>query len=93
MTKTTFAPEGDVTRKAVVIMLWKAAGRPEVVGSDNPFTDISKLSANEKSAILWAYENGITKGTTKTTFGPEENCTREQLCTFLARYNNLLCCL
>ncbi len=34
-------------------------------------------------AVLWAYENGVTTGTTPTTFSPNANCTRAQVVTFL----------
>jgi hypothetical protein len=37
-------------------------------------------------AVLWAYENGITTGSTATTFSPSANCTRGQIVTFLWRY-------
>jgi hypothetical protein len=37
-------------------------------------------------AVLWAYENGITKGTSDTTFSPDDTCTRAQVVTFLWRY-------
>ncbi|MBQ6654669.1 MAG: S-layer homology domain-containing protein [Erysipelotrichaceae bacterium] len=88
--KTTFSPNDDVTRKQVVIMLWKALGKPPVQGTSNPFTDIGSLSANEKAAILWAYENGITAGTSATTFSPDNACTRAQLCVFLYKFDLLI---
>ena len=34
-------------------------------------------------AVLWAVENNITAGTSATTFGPNEGCTRGQIMTFL----------
>ena len=39
-------------------------------------------------AVLWAVENGITAGTSKTTFSPNETCTRGQIVTFLFRSEN-----
>jgi hypothetical protein len=85
----TFTPYGEVTRKQVIIMIWKAVGKPEATAS-NPFTDINGLSKNEKKAIIWAYENGITSGTTATTFSPDQPCKREQLCTFLYKLDSLM---
>jgi len=35
--------------------------------------------------VLWAVENGITKGTSDTTFSPDADCTRAQIVTFLWR--------
>lgn len=51
---------------------------------DVPFTDISSDDYWYKS-ILWAYENGVTSGTSETTFGPRDLCTRGQVVTFLWR--------
>ena len=50
----------------------------------NPFTDV-KTSAYYYGAVLWAVENGITNGTSATTFEPEATCTRGQIVTFLYR--------
>ena len=48
------------------------------------FTDIA-ADAYYADAVAWAVENGITLGTTSTTFSPEEPCTRAQIVTFLYR--------
>ena len=81
---TTFAPNSGCTRGQVVTFLWRAAGEPEPSTTVNPFTDVSADAYNYK-AILWAYENGITGGTTATTFAPNATCTRAQIVTFLYR--------
>ena len=47
-----------------------------------PFTDVAEESYYYK-AVLWAVENGITKGTSETTFSPYKDCTRAQIVTFL----------
>lgn len=52
---------------------------------NNPFTDISGCSKEFQKAIIWAYNNDITKGLTNTTFGPNPTCTRAQTVTFLWR--------
>ena len=83
---STFNPSGSITRVNIVMMLWKLAGSPKVSGS-NPFTDVS--GAKTINAVLWAYQNGITKGTSDTTFSPNKNCTRLQLVTFQYKYNNI----
>ena len=70
-------------------MLYRMAGKPTVANTTNPFTDVSKSDACYK-AVLWAVEQGITKGTSATTFSPTANCTRYQLVTFLYRFNNLM---
>ncbi len=86
-TATTFAPNAGCTRGQVVTFLWRAAGEPEPASTDCPFTDVSADAYNYE-AILWAYENGITGGTTATTFAPNNVCTRAQIVTFLWRSEN-----
>ena len=49
-----------------------------------PFTDVQKDSFYY-DAVRWAYQNEVTAGTSATTFGPEESCTRGQVATFLWR--------
>ena len=82
--KTAFSPDKDCTRAQVVTFLWRAAGAPEPVENTNPFTDVPANQYYYK-AVLWAVENGITTGTSKTTFGPDKSCTRAQVVTFLCR--------
>ena len=82
---TTFGPNKECTRAQVVTFLWRAAGEPEPGISGNPFTDI-KPTASYRKAVLWAVEQGITTGTSDTTFSPSRTCTRAQVVTFLYRY-------
>ena len=81
----TFAPGKNCTRAEFVTFLWRAAGSPEPAISYNPFTDIKSRDYYYK-AVLWAYENGITTGTSSTTFSPSEACLRNQIVTFIWRY-------
>ena len=71
-------------RAAVVTFLWRAAGQPEPEGQNDPFTDVTEKDFFCK-AVLWAVENGITNGTTATTFSPSAPCNRAQVVTFLYR--------
>ena len=66
-------------------MLWRAVGSPEPTTAENPFKDVSD-SAYYAKAVLWAVENGVTTGTTPTTFNPNGTCTRAHAVTFLYRY-------
>ena len=50
----------------------------------SPFTDVPKGSYYEE-AVNWAVAQGITTGTTATTFSPNATCTRAQAVTFLWR--------
>ena len=79
-----FAPEQPCTRAQIVTFLWRAAGSPEPKGTASGMTDVVSGSYYEK-AVAWAIENGVTTGTTATTFSPDATCTRAQAVTFLAR--------
>ena len=81
---THFSPEAVCTRGQVVTFLWRAAGSPEPESAVNPFTDVNTDDYYCK-AVLWAVKEGITKGTSDTTFGPSQSCTRGQVATFLYR--------
>lgn len=86
VTDTIFAPGNPCTRAQTVTFLWRAAGMPQAANRVNPFTDVS-VNDYYYEAVLWAVENGITSGTTATTFGPSTTCTRAQVVTFLWRYS------
>ena len=83
VTATLFAPDASCTRAQIVTFLWRAAGSPEPVGT-SAFTDVP-ASAYYAKAVAWAVENGITTGTSDTTFSPDAPCTRGQSMTFLYR--------
>ena len=80
--ETTFSPNDSCTRAQVVMFLWNAAGKPAPKTAKNPFTDV-KSTDWFYEAVLWAVENGITSGTSETTFSPGMTCTRAQVVTFL----------
>ena len=82
-----FAPGQPCTRAQIVTFLWRAAGSPEPKGTASSMTDVVSGSYYEK-AVAWAIENGVTTGTTTTTFSPDATCTRAQAVTFLARALN-----
>ena len=83
---TTFSPNASCTRAQIVTFLWRASGSPEPKTASNPFTDVT-ANAYYRKAVLWAVENGITTGTSATTFSPNAPCTRAQGVTFLWRAN------
>ena len=83
---TTFSPNASCTRAQIVTFLWRASGSPEPKTASNPFTDVA-ANAYYRKAVLWAVENGITTGTSATTFSPDAPCTRAQGVTFLWRAN------
>lgn len=82
---TTFSPNAGCTRAQVVTFLWRAAGMPEPTTTNNPFKDVM-TDAYYYKAVLWAFANGVTAGTSADTFSPNSTCTRAQIVTFLWRY-------
>ena len=81
---THFSPDGICTRAQAVAFLWRAAGSPKPETRTMPFADVP-AGSYYYDAVLWAVENGITKGTSDTTFNPNMTCTRAQIVAFLWR--------
>ena len=81
---THFSPDGICTRAQAVTFLWRAAGSPAAKSAVMPFADV-KAGSYYYDAVLWAVENGITKGTSDTMFSPDATCSRAQIVTFLWR--------
>ena len=79
-----FDPNGVCTRAQAVTFLWRAAGSPAPRSRTMPFTDVP-VGSYYYDAVLWAVENGITKGTSETRFSPDATCTRAQIVAFLWR--------
>lgn len=82
---TTFSPNNGCTRAQMVTFLWRAAGCPEPESDYGPFRDVPK-DAYYRKAVLWAAGEGITSGTSPTTFSPNATVTRAQTVTFLWRW-------
>lgn len=80
----TFEPDSPMTRRMLVTALYRLEGSPSV-SINYPFTDVS-LSSTYGDAVQWAYENGIVKGMSDMTFGPDLSITREQITAMLMRY-------
>lgn|GEM_PF-2016751 len=81
---STFSPDMACTRAQMVTLLWRASGSPASQNTVNPFTDVS-VGAYYYDAVLWAVEQGITSGTSSTTFSPDATVARGQAVTFLYR--------
>ncbi len=78
-----FTSTTPCTRSQTVLYLWKLAGSPEQAPISG-LTDVDG-GADYAKAVAWAVEQGITAGTSKTTFSPDTTCTRGQIVTFLFR--------
>ena len=83
-----FSPDSLVTRGQVVTVLYRIAGEPSVKGKTCPFTDLEAGWCRD--AIIWAYNAGIASGFSASSFGENENVTREQLAAFMYRYADKL---
>ena len=82
MADGTFGVNNTCTRGQSVTFLHRALGTaPSAV---NGFTDVAADSFCA-DAVAWAVENGVTNGTSATTFSPNNGCTRAQIVTFLYR--------
>lgn len=79
-----FSPNNNINRAQLVTVLYRMAGQPEVTG-ENPFTDVPD-GQWYTDAVLWAAENGITEGTSETTFAPNSALSREDMATLLYRF-------
>ncbi len=82
-----FTPDGICTRAQAVTFLWRVAGSPTPKTEAMVFEDVLNGSYYYE-AVLWAVENGITVGTSATTFSPELTCSRAHIVTFLWRAAN-----
>lgn len=80
---STFSPDATVTRGQTVTFLWRYDGSTAVSGSS--FVDVA-ADAYYADAVTWAASEGVTTGTSATTFSPDNDCTRAQIVTFLYRY-------
>ncbi|MGM9650786.1 MAG: S-layer homology domain-containing protein, partial [Faecousia sp.] len=81
---TTFEPEETLTRSQFVTVLYRIAGEPEVTG-ELPFTDVPE-GQWFSAPVLWAAQEGVVQGVSKTSFAPDAPVTREQIAAILYRY-------
>lgn len=81
---TTFDPNGTCTRAQAVTFLARAQNAKAT--GKTAFSDVP-ADSYFADAVAWAQANGVTTGTTATTFSPDNDCTRAQIVTFLYRAN------
>ena len=85
-TETTFSPYDVCSRAQIVTFLWRSEKSPDASGT-NTFEDVQS-GAYYSVAVLWALDEGITKGYTATQFVPNGVCNRAQIATFIFRSMN-----
>ena len=83
-TATTFGPLANCNRAQVVAFLYRTVGEPAVNAGENPFVDVQE-DAWYAAPVLWAVQEGITKGIDDTHFAPDNICNRAQIVAFLYR--------
>lgn len=84
MDEKTFAPDQQLSRAMLAVILYAMAGEPAVTG-DGPFTDVP-AGCWYTDAIVWAAQNGIVCGFGDGTFRPNEAVTRAQAAVMLYGY-------
>ena len=87
---TTFGPNATCTRAQAMTFIYRSeqaqgGGMQGAWMFLNPFSDVD-LENYYGEAVMWAVANGVTSGTTDTTFSPNADCTRAQIVTFLYRF-------
>ena len=83
---TTFSPGTEMSRGMFVTVLARVCGADLTkYGDSKSFSDVT-TDSYYAPAISWAYENNIINGFTASTFGPDQNITREQICVVLKNY-------
>ncbi len=87
MSDGSFGVGQACTRAQAMTFLWASKGKPAPSSMESPFGDVSSGDWFCK-AILWAAENGITKGIGNGLFGVNDTCTRSQIITFLYKAYN-----
>lgn len=80
----SFDPSAPCTRSQAMMYIWQAKGSQKAESTVGSFTDLS-ANAAYATAVSWAIANGLTNGTTPTTFSPDKVCNRGEIVTFLHR--------
>ncbi len=76
-----FSPDKSCTVGEILTFLWRAMGRPEAAGGENPFTDVTPNHYYYQAA-MWAYEYGLVEG---DVFGAAALCSRSMAVSYLWR--------
>lgn len=82
-TPSTYSPDDNLTRGELAVMMHRLEGSP-TAPAPTQFPDM--VRAWQATPVGWMLQQGITTGTSSSTFSPDENVTRGQLATFLYRY-------
>ena len=81
---------GALARKDLVLMLWRAAGKPESSQALDQFTDVDGLDGEHLAAMRWAVEQGIVKGNPDGAAAPDQPTRRAEMVALLTRYDGVV---
>lgn len=81
-----FAPNRNITRQELAVMLWRYAGSPAATDKELRFADADKVSGYAREALGWAVENGIVQGKSGGILDPGGNATRAEAAAMLQRF-------
>ena len=81
-----FAPNAEITREQMIVMLWRYAGQPATSWQQADFPDWPQSSAYARQAICWAAECGLIKGHSDGTLRPQATATRAEAAQVLQNY-------
>ena len=84
----TFAPQKNITREDLAVILHRYAGNPTPIGKELQFKDANQVSGYANDAINWAVENGILNGTSNGTLNPKSAATRAEVAAVLMCFLN-----
>lgn len=92
---TEFAPEDNITREQLAVILWRLAQNKGLkvsnAGNVMPdFADLSQISSWAGEAICWAYDRGIINGKSADLLDPAGTATRVEAATMMVRFQKLL---
>ncbi|MEC8069709.1 MAG: S-layer homology domain-containing protein, partial [Actinomycetota bacterium] len=77
-----FSPSVSVSRGQAAAFLWRMEGRP--AAEPHPFSDVDKEW--QQDPVSWLFAEGITTGTSSSTFSPDRALTRGQFAALLYRF-------
>ena len=84
-----FGVNDGITREDLAVMLYHAAGSPEVKDEQLAFEDVDDISTYAVTAMKWAVQNGIMSGTPAKTLLPQAYASRAEFAQMFMQYDLL----
>ncbi len=83
---TTFAPDAEVTREQLAVIMYRFAGGKEAEGDLSAYADRGNVSPFAETAVLWAVKNNIISGKNGLLL-PQGKTTRAEFATMIVRFS------